>query len=279
MELFGGFAFRSSALTADALHVTTDILAVTFSFVALSISARPPSKNSTYGFHRIEVVASIVNGISLIGIVAVIMYTAYSRFLNPQPIGIAGTIVFASIALSLNVFSSRVLISSQAEFGEDLKDLNVTSAQKHLLGDAMASLAVMIGALGVYFTRLNYIDPVVAVFIGLLVLRSAIKITMQGGAIILDRSPIKNMQQLEKDLLGVSGVSDVHDFHAWKICSHITVASMHACINTTSRENPTAVRMKLEDELRKQGVQHVTIQLEEDCCTPSHGHDENKTTN
>ncbi|MDG6904808.1 MAG: cation transporter [Nitrososphaerota archaeon] len=273
IELSGGVLFGSAALLADALHIVTDILAILFSFVALIISSRPPRGTSTYGYHRIEVVASLVNGFSLIGIVLVIMYTGFSRMLNPQSIDVVGTISFASIALILNIISSRVLIGAQSGFTTH-EDLNVSSAEMHIFGDALASLAVIIGAVTVFFTGLHIIDPLVAIFIGLLVLRSAIRITLQGGAIILERSPIKNMNELENELRGVRGVSDVHDLHAWRICSHITVASMHACLDESGKSRSTEVRKQLEQKLSESGVQHVTIQLEEASCVPSHGHEE-----
>ena len=272
IELTGGLVFRSTALIADALHIVTDILAISFSFFALTISTRPPSGSSTYGYHRIEVVASLVNGLSLIGIVAIIMYTAYVRLMNPQAIDVIGTVSFASVALVLNIASSRVLSNAQSGFHEENKDLNVSSAELHILGDALASLAVIVGAIAIFFTGMHIIDPIVAVFIGLIILRSAVRITRQGGAIILEKSPIKNMQGLMETLQRVKGVSDVHDLHAWRICSHITVASLHACLDTSGKEEPMLVRKELERKLNESGVQHVTIQLEEVCCVPSHNH-------
>lgn len=142
----------------------------------------------------------------------------------------------------------------------------------HIFSDALASLAVIIGAIAVFFTGLKIIDPLVAIFIGLLVLRSAISITRQGGAIILERSPIKNMQDLQGKLLMVSGVADIHDLHAWRICSHISVASLHACLNTTGKERQGDIRKEIEGKLNELGVQHVTIQMEDTCCIPSHDH-------
>ncbi|MCL5066772.1 MAG: cation diffusion facilitator family transporter [Thaumarchaeota archaeon] len=272
IELTGGLVFRSTALIADALHIVTDILAISFSFFALTISTRPPSGSSTYGYHRIEVVASLVNGLSLIGIVAIIMYTAYVRLMNPQAIDVIGTVSFASVALVLNIASSRVLSNAQSGFHEENEDLNVSSAELHILGDALASLAVIVGAIAIFFTGLHIIDPIVAVFIGLIILRSAVRITRQGGAIILEKSPIKNMQGLMETLQRVKGVSDVHDLHAWRICSHITVASLHACLDTSNKEEPMVVRKELERKLNESGVQHVTIQLEEVCWVPSHNH-------
>lgn len=273
IELIGGIVFRSTALVADALHIVTDILAILFSFIALLISSRPPTGTSTYGYHRIEVVASLVNGLSLIGIVVVVMYTAYMRLLHPQAIDVVGTIAFGGIALVLNIISSWILINALSEF-PDHKDLNIASAESHIFGDALASLAVIVGAIAIFLTGQHFIDPLVAIFIGLIVLRSAVQITGQGGAIILERSPIKNMQELEKRLLEVGGVSDVHDLHAWRICSHITVASMHACLDQRGKERSMEVRKELEQKLSESGVQHVTIQLEDVCCLPSHSHKE-----
>jgi cobalt-zinc-cadmium efflux system protein len=271
LELAGGLVFHSTALVADALHIITDVLAISFSFVALTISARPPSDTSTYGFHRFEVIASLVNGLSLIGVVLVIVYEAIEGILHPMIIGIPGTIAFASIALILNLAASKILRNAQSSFPPH-EDLNLTSAQMHLFGDALASAAVIIGAISVYLTGLRFIDPLVAIFIGLIVLRSAVQITMQGGVIILERSPIKDMQDLKQNLLEVKGVSDVHDFHAWRICTHITVASMHACIDSTSKARATEIRDALQNRLAQKGVQHVTIQLEDVCCVPSHQH-------
>lgn len=273
IELIGGIVFRSTALVADALHIVTDILAILFSFIALLISSRPPTGTSTYGYHRIEVVASLVNGLSLIGIVVVIMYTAFTRLLHPETIDVVGTVAFGGIALVLNIISSRILINALSEF-PDHKDLNVASAECHIFGDALASLAVIVGAIAVFLTGQHFIDPLVAIFIGLIVLRSAVQITRQGGAIILERSPIKNMQELEKRLREVRGISDVHNLHAWRICSHITVASMHACLDQRGKERSMEVRKELEQKLSESGVQHVTIQLEDVCCVPSHSHKE-----
>jgi cobalt-zinc-cadmium efflux system protein len=271
IELAGGIIFRSTALTADALHVVTDILAVAFSLVALTVSSRPPNNSLTYGYHRFEVVASLVNGLSLMGIAVVIMYEAYLRFLSPGSIDVLGTVAFAAVAVSVNVLSSRVLESAQANLQGD-HDLNITSARTHVLGDALASLAVIVGSIGISLTGLAYLDPLVAVLIGILVIRSAVGITMQGGAIILERSPFKDMAGLQRSLGSFSGVSDVHDLHIWRICSHITVASMHACLDPGGQEDPSAVRHGLEAEMGRLGMQHVTIQLEDVCCTPRHEH-------
>lgn len=272
IELTGGLVFRSTALVADALHVVTDIFAVGFSLFALTISARPPTGSLTYGYHRYEVIATLVNGASLLAIAGVIAYEAYLRFLHPQPPDILGTIVFAATALVLNLLSSKVLQSAQVEVdGEE--DLNIHGAKLHMVGDALASTAVIGGAVLVAATGLSFFDPLVALFIGLIVVRSAVEVMMRGGAIILERSPLKDMSSVLQRLGTVRGVTDVHDLHIWRICSHITVASVHACLEPGSMNQASSVRGMLESEMGKLGIEHVTIQLEESCCTPRHGHD------
>jgi len=277
VELIGGSLFHSAALTADALHVITDILAVLFSLIALSISARPPTERLTYGYHRYEVLASLVNGFSLFAIVGIIMYEAYLRLLAPRPIFVLGTAAFASIAMVLNIVASRILNSAQAKIPGH-RDDNVASAELHLFGDALSSLAVIVGATAVFLTGQYFLDPIIAAFIGLIVLRSAIRTTVQGGAIFMERSPLKDIGVLRQRLICVKGVVDVHDLHVWRICSHITVASVHACLDAQGKSNSTLIRNQLEHEMNDLGIDHVTIQLEDICCTPVHGHETHLST-
>lgn len=271
IELVGGFLYGSVALVADALHITTDIFAILLSLVALRLAARPPTSGLTYGYHRIEVVAGLVNGLSLVAITGVIAFQAYERFISPVHIVVIGTVAFASAALLLNLMSSTIIRRSAAStFGDE--DLNVSSAERHVLGDALASLAVIAGAVAVSATGQPLFDPLVAAFIGALVLNGALKISQKSLAIIMDRSPIKDMKGLGSQLTETSGVSDIHDLHVWRICSHITVASLHACLSEQGRERREQVTDDLEKKLNEAGVQHTTIQLEEVCCVPNHVH-------
>lgn len=278
LELTGGFAFQSAALVADALHIFTDIFAIAFSLVALTISARPPTSTLTYGYHRLEVFASLSNGISLFLVTGLIAFSAYLRFTSSHILYVPGTILVAAVALSVNLLSNRILKQTSVKSKSDVpyivgEDLNIRSASTHLLGDALSSIAVIFGALAVYFTHYYFLDPVVAGFIGLIVLRSAIVTTKAGLSIMLEGSPVKNMQELEADLENVKGVSDVHDLHVWRICSHITMATLHACLNEEGRAKRIETMSELEGKLTKSyGVQHATIQLEDVCCVPKHGH-------
>ena len=278
VESIGGLFFRSSALIADALHVFTDIFAIGFSLVALTISSRPPTSTLTYGYHRLEVFASLANGISLFVITGLILYNAYVKIVSPSNLDVLGTITVAAIALAINATSHTILKKnpnpSKSEIPYILgEDLNIKSASTHILGDALSSVAVIAGALGVFLTHDNLFDPIVATFIGLIVLRSAAITTWAGLSIMLEKSPVKNMIALESDLEKVNGVSDVHDLHIWRICSHITIATLHACLNDHGKNHRAQTMNDLEGKLANSyGVKHATIQLEEVCCVPRHGH-------
>ncbi len=271
IELAGGLLYGSVALVADALHVTTDIFAVSLSLVALRLASRPPTGGLTYGYHRIEVVAGLVNGLSLMAITGIIAFQAYQRFVSPVHVVVEGTVALASAALVLNLLSSMIIRRSAAEAAGS-EDLNVSSAEKHILGDALASFAVIVGAAAVFVTGQPLFDPLVAAFIGALVLNSAFRISQRSLAIILDRSPIRDMEGLGSRLAQTEGVANVHDFHVWRICSHITVASLHACLDEGGRLRRESVTGELEEKLNEVGVQHTTIQLEDVTCTPSHVH-------
>lgn len=278
VELLGGLFFRSSALIADALHIFTDIFAIGFSLVAIVVSARPPTSSLTYGYHRLEVFASLANGISLFVITGLIAYNAYLKIISPSSLNVAGTIAVAALALAINSISHTLLKKNPNSSNSAVpyilgEDLNVKSASTHILGDAFSSAAVIIGAIAVYFTHYYYFDPLVAIFIGLIVLRSAAITTWAGLSIMLEGSPVKNMTALESDLEKVNGVSDVHDLHVWKICSHITIATLHACLNDKGKAQRIETMNALEAKLTQSyGVQHATIQLEDVCCVPRHGH-------
>ena len=158
VESIGGLFFRSSALVADALHVFTDIFAIGFSLVALTISSRPPTSTLTYGYHRLEVFASLANGISLFVITGLILYNAYVKIVSPSNLDVLGTITVAAIALAINATSHTILKKNPNPSKNEVpyivgEDLNIKSASTHILGDALSSVAVIAGALGVFLTH------------------------------------------------------------------------------------------------------------------------------
>lgn len=267
LEFVGGSIFGSVALRADAFHVVTDIFAISLSIGSLWASSRPPQGELTYGYHRFEVIASLVGGISLFGIALYVVYEAYSKFLSPQQFNVNGTIVLGLLAVGLNVFASSLINPTR---GQQV-DLNLASTRYHMFADGLSSLSVVLGATLVHFTGIEIIDPMVAILIAGVITLNAFSITRQVGAIILEKSPIENLEMFRKDLTHIIGINDIHDLHVWRICSHITVASMHVCVDPRLRD-ANYVRDKIEAVIKAYGIQHSTVQIEDTGCTQTHEH-------
>ena len=164
MELIGGLWSNSLALLSDSAHVFMDLFALALSWFALYISSFPPSDTRTYGWHRSEVFASFINGISLFVVSGVIFYEAYERIISPPHVKSTGLRVVASIGLVANI----IVAAKLKEHSHD--DLNVRSAFIHVLGDALASVGVIIGGVIIYFTGLFVVDPIISVLIGLILI-------------------------------------------------------------------------------------------------------------
>ncbi len=267
LEFVGGSILGSVALRADAFHVVTDVFAISLSIGALWASSRPPQGELTYGYHRFEVLASLVGGVSLFGIALYVVYEAYSKFFSAQQFNVNGTIVLGLLAAGLNVFSSSLI---NPTLGQQV-DLNLASTRYHMFADGLSSLSVVLGATLVHFTGIKIIDPIVAIIIAGVITLNAFSIIRQSGSIILEKSPIENLEMFRKDLARIVGINDVHDLHVWRICSHITVASMHVRVDPGLRDT-NSVRSRLEDVIRAYGIQHLTVQIEDAGCTQTHGH-------
>ncbi|MEE8424147.1 MAG: cation diffusion facilitator family transporter [Thermodesulfobacteriota bacterium] len=262
MELFGGFWTNSLALLSDSAHVFMDFFALGLSWFALYISAFPPSDTRTYGWHRSEVFASFINGISLFVVAGVIFYEAYERIFSPPHVKSMGLLVVATIGLIANIIVAVKL----KEYSHD--DLNIKSAFYHVLGDAVASVGVIIGGVIIYFTGLFVVDPIISVFIGLILLVGATKITLESSHILLEGVPKgTDINKVAETIKAVEGVSGLHSLHVWSICSNLYALSAHVEIEDDARNNQKSILTKIEKELTHGfHISHTTLQIEcEEC--------------
>lgn len=256
-ELVGGLWTGSLALLSDSAHVLLDVFALGLSYIALRAAALPPDDRHTYGWHRLEVFAALANGVTLLGITAAIFYEAWGRLQNPTPIRSGEMLVIAVVALVANLFTARLLHDHHG-------DLNTRSAFLHVVGDALASLAVILGGILILAAGWYFVDPLVSAFIGLIivvsswrVLRSSLHILFEGTP---EGIPVADVAQA---MGTVSGVLDVHDLHLWSICSGYPALSAHVRVASASLDETTKQMTALRRALaRRFGIRHVTIQFE-----------------
>ena len=253
-ELAGGLLFGSVALLSDAVHMLFDALAYVMAFAAAYVADNyDGSERWSYGFHRIEPLTALLNGLLLVPMVGVILWEAYQRVLQPVDIGTGGTLVIAVGGLGVNVASVLVLT------GEEMS-LNEKGAFYHLLGDAGGSVAVIVSVLVVEVTNIRVVDPIAAVLIGGIVLWSAGKVLWGSGVIFFLRSPL-DPGAVREEFEAIEGVEYIEDWHAWQICSQITVVTVHVATAVERREDRDAITRHVHEVLREHDVDHATVEL------------------
>lgn len=260
-EIIGGFVTQSLALLSDAAHMFTDVAALAVSLVAIRIGKRPADASRTFGYYRFEILAAAFNA-SLLFLVAIyILYEAYQRFLEPPQIHSTGMLIVAILGLIVNFIGMRLLQAGSES------SLNMKGAYLEVWSDMLGSLGVIGAALIIRFTGLWWIDPIVAVGIGLWVLPRTWSLLKQSLNILLEGVPEGlQLAQIETALQQVVGVNSVHDLHVWAITSGKVSLTAHLVIDEAQQDSATtlkAVNQVLKDQFQ---ITHSTIQIESINC-------------
>jgi len=257
-EVAGGIWTNSLALLSDAAHVFLDLFALFLSLGAIRLAARPVSERRTFGWHRAEVFASFINGVSIFIIAFGILYEAWGRLFNPQEVKTFPMFIIALIGLLMNLLAASALHQHSHD------DLNVQSAFLHVLGDAAASVGVIAGGLIMYFTGWYVLDAIVSVGIGFIIFRGSWRIIRDSVHILLEGVP-RNMDlnEVSEAINAVEGVNSVHHLNIWTICSHILALSAHVDIMPAYKDNQTTVLRRIEELLlERYHISHTTLQAE-----------------
>ena len=261
-ELIGGIWSGSLALLSDAVHMMSDTLSLLISWLAIYLSTRPATASRTYGYHRAEVFAALVNGVTLIGISGWIFYEAYQRYMSPTEIKVTGMFIVACLG-----FVANLLILWQLH-GESHGNLNVRSAMVHVIGDTLSSVAVVIGGAIIYWTGWYPVDAVLSFLIGGIILLGAVNVTREAVHILLENSPRDaDAQTVAEHLCGLDAVKDVHDMHIWSLCSNYCALSAHIVVDERTPLTSDRILEQLNAELQEHfGISHSTLQLEQVAC-------------
>jgi cobalt-zinc-cadmium efflux system protein len=255
-ELIGGFLTNSLALLSDAGHMLSDIGALALSLFAFRIAKRPATVSSTYGYHRVEILAALFNGLTLWLIVGVIFAAAYNRFLDPPPVESHGMMVVASVGLLVNLVAGAVLYDSHHH------NLNLRGAFLHIVSDALGSVGAITAGLIMLFTGWYVADPVISILIGLLILHASWNLVKESLSVLMQAVPKGiRLEDVQRCLEEVAGVSKVHDLHVWAVTSDLFTLSAHAVVENGGDFHQ--VLNGIEEVLKERfNIEHTTIQLE-----------------
>jgi cobalt-zinc-cadmium efflux system protein len=256
IEFAGGIFTNSLALLSDAGHMLSDVAALSLSLFAIRLAQVPPTANKTFGYHRVEILAALVNALLLWVIVVLIFLEAFHRFLAPPPVKSIGMIAVASVGLGVNLVSLFVLNRSQGE------SLNVRAAFVHVLGDALGSVGAVVAGVFILVANWTVADPLVSVGIGLLILYSSWGIIRDSVDILMQGTPRgMRLEEVEECLLGIEGVRQVHDLHIWTLTSGRYQLSAHLVI--CGDNEPHAIIDAAQTRLRERfGIGHTTVQVD-----------------
>ena len=262
-ELVGGFWTNSLALLSDAAHVFMDLFALVLSLTAIHLARYPASDTRTYGWHRAEIFASLINGSTLLLIAFGILGEAWGRLIHPEAVKSKEMFIIATIGLVMN------LVAAGRLHGHSHDDLNVRSAFLHVLGDAIASVGVIIGGIIMLYTGWFIIDALISLAIVLIISWGAIRILREAGHILLEGVPSHiDISELVARMKAITGVSNVHHLHVWSICSHITALSAHIDVEPDYRLRQSEIIGNLEELLDHEfHITHTTLQGECSKCT------------
>lgn len=258
IEVIGGIWTNSLALLSDAAHVFMDLISFVISFGAIKLAERPISDKRTFGWHRLEVFAALINGLTIFFIAFIILMHAFKRMAQPQSILGPEMLGIAIVGLVVNLF---VLWKLYPFVGEDV---NTRSAFLHAFGDAAASVAVVVGGFLVIVTGKHFIDPVTAMLIAAMIVfgvykifRDSIQILLEGVPFGLDQSAI--VRTIEE----ISGKNSVQDIHVWNICSHICALTVHLVLLERNMSHQKNILEEIGTCLEKKfNIVHSTIQIE-----------------
>jgi cobalt-zinc-cadmium efflux system protein len=255
-EVLGGWWTGSLALLADAGHMFTDAAALILALTAVLFASRPATSKKTFGYYRLEIIASLVNGVALVVIALLVFYGAYQRWQEPPIVRSGMMMAVATGGLLVNLLCAYILHSHNEI------DLNMRAAWLHVIGDALGSVAAIMAGACMMFFGWYAADPLFSVVISLLIIWGSVRLIRESTNVLLEGTPAHiNLAAVEDAILGTSGVSDVHDLHVWTITSGRDALSAHV-IHAHSISQPDLLkelRTKLHDRF---GVDHLTIQME-----------------
>lgn len=265
IELVGGIRAQSLALISDAGHNATDALALLLAWFAVFLQYKPADESRTFGYHRAGVLAAFVNAIALIGLSAWMLYESALRLLSPAAVDEGLMLWVAAGGILLN---GGIMLGLRRSGGNDI---NIRGAFIHMLGDLLGVVAIMVGALVIRATGWTQVDPVLSIFISLLIVWTAWDITRESLNILLEGLPKGlELKQVVSAIRAIDGVLDVHDLHIWSLGSNSHALSCHVLIADMPPSQSDHILHRVKHVLGDRfHVHHTTVQFEHMSCAIS----------
>ena len=254
-EAVGGYLANSLALLADAGHMMTDNLAIGLALLAAWMARRPPDPSRTYGYHRVEILAALINGVTLVVISLFIFWEAWERLQETPRVQYGLMAVVAGGGLLVNIIGAWILRGRQ-------QGLNVRAAYLHVLGDLLGSVGTLVAAGLIALFGWNWVDPLVSVLIGGIIIFSSTRLVLDSVNVLMEGAPSHlDAQEVHRCLANTDGVCEVHDLHLWSLAGGAPLLSAHL-VADHSVSSAQVLRVATDTLRDRFGITHATLQVE-----------------
>lgn len=256
-EFIGGFVSGSLSLLSDAVHNLSDVGAIIISFIAHLISNRHSNKQKTFGYDRAETLAAFTNGIVLILISIVLFIEAIERFWKPTKISGGIMLIVSVIGLLANVISMLVMRQDGQE------NLNVRSTFIHMMSDALSSVAVVIGAIFIYFWDITWIDPLMTLLVSIFVFHEACELTKKAANVLMESNPDIDLDQVNDIVLSFPEIKNIHHVHVWRYSDRYIMLDAHVNVDADITAGQIEyLTEQISQKLQALGINHTNFQVE-----------------
>lgn len=270
VEFAGGWISNSLALVADAVHMSSDVVALGIAAFAGRLAMRPANRKMTYGYGRARVLAAQANGVALWFLSGWIVWEALGRLLNPPEVHGWIVIAVGLAGLIINLIILKWLHGAH--------DINTRAAYWHVLGDALGSVAAIIAGIVIFFTAWMPIDPILSLLVAAILAWGGWTLLRETTHELMEATPNDiNLNALQRVLANLEGVTEAHHLHAWKLPDGGWALSAHIVVIDLQQWDQTLD--KLQQSLHQAGIAHATLQPESDsslckdhCCEPCDHH-------
>lgn len=263
VEIAAGIIAHSLALLSDAVHMLSHAFALGLSYVASVLAARPAPAEKSFGYYRLEVLAALTNGMTILLSVAWILYEAVERFLNPEAVDAMTTIWVAVFGLVVNIATGVILMQG------DRENMNLKSAFMHMLADALSSVVVVAGGIAIYYTGWYPIDTLLALLVAFLIARWSLHLVRDAIHILLEGSPLELDEVKKRIEEKFDQVVEVHDLHIWEITHRMRFLTAHLVLEKGDLDDYPDLVDRINRELEHEyDIVHTTFQPEWRKATP-----------
>jgi cobalt-zinc-cadmium efflux system protein len=259
VEVVGGIMTRSLALLSDAGHMFTHFFALGVSFAAIRLACTAPCHHRTFGFYRAEVLAALFNSLFLFAVTAYIHFEGIKRLMHPEPVLGLQMLVVAVIGLVVNIASVLILRGSARD------DLNIKGAFLHVMADTVSSVVIIVGAVVIYFSGWNVIDPLLAIGISAVIAVWAWGLLKDSVNILLEVAPrgVRADDVSAELRKAIPEIREIRDIHIWVITSNMYSMTAHIALDPAAAAEASGILERINRLLdEKYDIEHTTIQFD-----------------